>query len=243
MPGWIDPQEPVLASVTALAAELADPIRLTALQLLSAEGPHTMSRLADALGISAPRLGNHLARLRAAGLVEVERTGRHAIYRIAQPGLGDVLAALARYAGGARPPGRPVRPVTPADLAQTCYDHVAGRLGVALLAHLVASGALTAPDGRDEELRLGPDPSALTALGVDPATLDPGRRKPATACLDRAHRLPHLGGALGARVLDALVDGGLLVREGAGRVLTPTPAGRRELPGLVPGFTWTERAR
>src|SRR4051812_7173843 len=233
MPSWTDPQEPVLASVTALAAELADPIRLTALQLLAAEGPHTMSRLAAALDVTAPRLGNHLTRLRAAGLVEVEHTGRHAVYRLARPELIDVLTALARWAGQELPTGHPA---TAADIAHTCYDHAAGRLGVALLAHLVDRGALTAPDGTAEQLRLGPDGAALADLGVDPAGLDPGRRKLATACLDRTHRLPHLGGALGAQILDGLIDRGLLTREDGTRVLLPTAAGARELPRLVPGF-------
>jgi DNA-binding transcriptional ArsR family regulator len=236
--GWTDLDEPVLASATALAAELADPIRLTALQLLAAEGPHTMSRLVAALEVSAPRLGNHLARLRAAGLVEVEHAGRHAIYRIARPGLIDVLAALSRYAGDALPTARPGREVTPADIAHTCYDHAAGRLGVALLAHLVDRGAVSAPDGREEELALGPDPTALVALGIDPVEVDAGRRKSATACLDRIHRLPHLGGALGARVLDTLVEQGLLSREDGTRTLVVTPAGRRELPRLVPAFSF-----
>ena len=80
MAGWIDSGNAVQASAVALARELSDPIRLTALQLLAAEGPHAMVQLADAMGISPPRLGNHLARLRAAGLVEVEHTGRHAVY-------------------------------------------------------------------------------------------------------------------------------------------------------------------
>ncbi|WP_214404434.1 ArsR/SmtB family transcription factor [Pseudonocardia lacus] len=237
MAGWTDLDEPVLASATALAAELADPIRLTTLQLLAAEGPHTMSRLVAALEVSAPRLGNHLARLRAAGLVDVEHAGRHAIYRIARPGLADVLAALSRYAGDALPTARPGREVTPDDIAHTCYDHAAGRLGVALLGHLVERGALTAPDGRGEELRLGPDAEALVALGVDPGEVDASRRKPATACLDRIHRLPHLGGALGARVLDRLVEQGLLVREEGTRVLVVTAAGWRDLPRMVPGFS------
>jgi DNA-binding transcriptional ArsR family regulator len=235
VPSWTDPEEPVLASVTALAAELADPIRLTALQLLAAEGPHTMSRLAAALDVSAPRLGNHLTRLRAAGLVAVEHTGRHAVYRLAKPELADVLAALSRYAGHELPTRRGGS--SPADVTHTCYDHAAGRLGVALLAHLVDRGALTEPDGTTDELRLGPHPAALADLGIDPATLDPGRRKLATACLDRVHRLPHLGGALGAQILDALVDRGLLSRQDGTRVLTPTAAGTRDLPHLLPGFT------
>src|SRR3954447_19829175 len=98
MTGWVDPQAPVVASVTSLAGELADPVRLTALQLLAAEGPHTMIQLADAVGVSAPRLGNHPARLRAAGLVAGGRTGRRAVYRIGRTDLGDVLTALSHYA-------------------------------------------------------------------------------------------------------------------------------------------------
>ncbi|MGM1065298.1 ArsR/SmtB family transcription factor [Saccharothrix sp. Mg75] len=230
MTGWVDPGNGVVAAVTGLAAELADPVRLTALQLLAAEGPHTSSQLADAIGVSASRLGNHLARLRARDLVSVEHTGRHAVYRAA-PGLGDVLAALARYAHAVPAPGRAP---SPADLAHTCYDHAAGRLGVTVLATLVERGALTAPDGLGDELSSGPDPAAFAELGVDPAALDPGRRKLATACLDRTHRLPHLGGALGAAVLDALVARGLVARTDGSRVLVVPDHDR--LAALLPGF-------
>lgn len=237
MAGWVDSQDPVLASVTSLAAELADPIRLTALQLLAAEGHHTMSQLADALGVSAPRLGNHLARLRAAGLVTVEHAGRHAFYQLATPGVGEVLVALSRYAGTNLAPGLPSRPVTAADVARTCYDHAGGRLGVAILSHLVDRGALTPPDGRGNELALGEDTSALLDLGVDPHAVGAGRRKLATACLDRTHRLPHLGGTLGASVLAALIDRHLLERHKDTRTLSLTARGRRELPRLLPPFT------
>ncbi|MDQ2583794.1 ArsR/SmtB family transcription factor [Saccharothrix yanglingensis] len=230
MAGWVDRGNGVVAAVTGLAAELADPVRLTALQLLAAEGPHTMSQLADAIGVTAPRLGNHLARLRARDLVTVEHTGRHAVYRAA-PGLGDVLVVLARYAHATPAPGRAP---SPADVAHTCYDHAAGRLGVTVFATLVDRGALTAPDGRGDELSLGPDRTAFAELGVDLAVLDPGRRKLATACLDRTHRLPHLGGALGAAVLDAFVAGGLVARTDGSRVLAVTAPDR--LAALLPGF-------
>jgi DNA-binding transcriptional ArsR family regulator len=220
----------VTSAVTALARELADPIRLTALQFLAIEGPHTLTQLADALGVTAPRLGNHLARLRAAGLVDVEHSGRHAVYRVSAPGLGDVLAALSRYAH-ADPGAGPRRAVTTADTARTCYDHLAGRLGVAVFGALVQRGALTG-DGRS----LGPDPAFFAELGVDVAAVDPGRRKLATACLDRTRRLPHLGGALGRCVLDAFVDRGIVAPAG-GRELTVTAAGAERLPVLLPGFT------
>lgn len=230
MSEWIDPRHPVTSAVTTLARELADPIRLTALQLLALEGSHTLTQLADALGVTAPRLGNHLARLRAAGLVEVEHTGRHAVYRAAAPGLGDVLAALSRYAH-ADPEAGPQRATSSADTARTCYDHLAGRLGVAVFGTLVQRGALT-----DDGQSLGPDPAFFGELGVDLTAVDPGRRKLATACLDRTRRLPHLGGALGRSVLDAFVGRGL-VAPASGRELTVTVAGAERLPVLLPGFT------
>ncbi|WP_214415503.1 ArsR/SmtB family transcription factor [Sphaerisporangium fuscum] len=236
MRGWVDSQQPVLASVIALTRELADPVRLTALQLLSAEGPHTLTQLADALGVSAPRLGNHLARLRSTGLVTVEHTGRHAVYRVASPGLGDVLTALARYAR-ADLAVRPGRPPSPGDIAHTCYDHAAGLLGVAVFTTLVDRGALRPPDGTAGTLALGDDPSAFAELGVDLASLDTGRRKPATACLDRVHRLPHLGGALGRSVLDAFIERGLVRAHDGTRELTVTPKGATELPALLPTFS------
>jgi DNA-binding transcriptional ArsR family regulator len=238
MTGWVDPQAPVVASVTSLAGELADPVRLTALQLLAAEGPHTMSQLAEALGVSTSRLGNHLARLRAAGLVTVEHTGRHAVYRVARAGLGDVLIALSRYANEGNAGLRAGRPPAPADVAHTCYDHAAGLLGVTVFAALVERGALRPPDPHRDELVLGADHSAFADLGVDVAAVHPGRRKPATACLDKTHRLPHLGGALGKAVLDAFLDHGLVATDPGGtRMLTVTAAGRSELPKMVPAFT------
>src|SRR4051812_38416775 len=167
MPGWIDPRNRVVSSVTVLARELADPLRLSALQLLAAEGPHTMSQLAQALGVSAPRLGNHLARLRDAGLVTVEHTGRHAVYRIGRAGVGDVLAALSRYAAGGDAEPEAARRSAPDDIAHTCYDHAAGLLGVTAFAALVERDALRPPDGRGDELVFGAGRAAFADLGVD----------------------------------------------------------------------------
>jgi DNA-binding transcriptional ArsR family regulator len=236
MGGLVDPGNAVQGAIVELTRELADPVRLTALQVLAAEGPHTMVQLADALGVSAPRLGNHLARLRAAGLVTVEHTGRHALYRVGRDDLLPVLTALARYAGNdaITPPGRTA---AGADIAHTCYDHAAGRLGVAVFAMLVDRGALRPPDGSSSDVALGRDLSAFTDLGVTPQAVDPGRRRLATACLDRTNRVPHLGGVLGQEVLDALLAAGVVVRGPGDRELRITPRGRRRLATLLPGFT------
>lgn len=225
------PDNPVLAATAAVARELADPIRLATLQQLTAEGPHSLTQLADQLRISAPRLANHLARLRDAGLVEVTHHGRHATYRVSRTDLAPILTALTQFAHGS--PTTFHHSPTRADLAHTCYDHAAGRLGVRVFAQLTAENALSTPDGTTDELRLGANPGAFLAFGVDPATVAPGRRKLATACLDRTHRLPHLGGALGAAVLTALLRDRLVRPVEDSRDLTITRAGKEKLAALL----------
>ncbi|MFL6055362.1 MAG: hypothetical protein ACJ72W_21025 [Actinoallomurus sp.] len=81
-----------------------------------------------------------------------------------------------------------------------------------------------------------PDLSAFVELGVDPDAVRPGRRKLATACLDRTRRLPHLGGMLGKAVLDAFVARGLVEPVSGTRDLRVTERGLRELPVLLPGL-------
>jgi hypothetical protein len=71
---------------------------------------------------------------------------------------------------------------------------------------------------------------------VDAAAIDPGRRKLATACLDKTHRLPHLGGALGQLILDRIIADDLVRRQETTRELLLTPTGRDRLPRLIPGF-------
>ncbi|MEV0680165.1 helix-turn-helix transcriptional regulator [Actinosynnema sp. NPDC050436] len=235
MSGPGDRGEIVQSAITGLARELSDPVRLTTLQILATEGPHTMVQLADMLRVPAPRLGNHLARLRAAGLVTVEHVGRHALYRIGASDVVDVLTALARYAGSnALLP--PDRAEPNGAVARTCYDHAAGRLGVRIFAMLVDRGALQPPDGSGPDLALGDDLSAYHDLGVDPTAIDPGRRRFALACLDRAQRLPHVGGSLGQQILHALLARDWVRRGSGPRDLVVTPDGRQHLSRLLPAF-------
>jgi DNA-binding transcriptional ArsR family regulator len=183
-------------------------------------------------------MSNHLARLRDAGLVDVAHTGRHAVYRSAREDLGTVLAALTRFAHGEAGGLSFTHSPTRADVAHTCYDHAAGRLGVSVFAALVDRGALSTPDGRDE-LAVGANPAAFKDFGVDPDKVDQGRRKLATACLDRTHRLPHLGGALGEAVLTALVRRKLVKPAPDSRELTITSTGTRTLAALLANTGWT----
>ncbi|WP_191248133.1 ArsR/SmtB family transcription factor [Amycolatopsis deserti] len=231
--GWTSAEQPVVATVTGLARELADPIRLTVLQLLAHEGPHGMTQLADILGVTPARLGNHLAKLRQAGLVVTSQTGRHVTYRLADPAITAVLDALADYAGGSLPVPGPAAPPE-----RLCYDHAAGRLGVAVLDHLLAVDALRRRADTDE-LELGPRAAeVLDRLAIDAAELAGSRRKTATSCLDRTLRRPHLGGALGHAILTRLRAENLVEIDQDGRTLTLRSGAPARLAELLPGLAF-----
>ncbi len=209
-----------------LLALLADPTRFAVLERLE-RGPATATELARHVGASATGLANHLRRLRDAGLIAVRHDARLAIYSLAEPGLREIFSMV----NGLR--GRPVQPETDPPLARTCYDHLAGRLGVGLLEHLIGADALGAREG-EGELHLGPEArSAFARLGVD---LDgdggPARRMAAYACMDSGVGRPHLGGHLGARLASALHARGWVARGAEPRELQLTPPGRRALRRL-----------
>jgi DNA-binding transcriptional ArsR family regulator len=208
---------------------LADPLRLRVVDRLGQGGPATVSQLAGALQVPLPQLSNHLRRLREAGLVTVERRGRQAVYRLADPGLELLLPLLDRITGHLPAPAAGRAGPAP---SRTCYHHLAGPLGVGLYRALVARRALQErPDGT---LGLGPSASpTLASLGVDLDDLAPGRRRLAFQCLDATERAPHLAGALGDAVGAALLGRGWVERTPGSRTVRITPAGATALRRTV----------
>src|SRR3954470_6858389 len=138
-----------------LLKELADPVRLRVIDRLGHAGPSTVSELAGALDLPMPQLSNHLRRLREASLVNVERTGRHAMYTLADEGLQALLPLLDRLTGRIAP----ASPEPDDTDGRTCYDHLGGRLGVGLYRTLVERDALR--DEADGTVALGPHADAL----------------------------------------------------------------------------------
>lgn len=222
-----------IGTLASLARELGDPTRLAVLEHLANEGPSGVTELATRMDLAGPRLSNHLARLRGAGLVEVEREGRHVIYRLASPRLKELLASL-RAAVDApplaeRPTGVPSA-LSPLSTARSCYDHVAGRVGVGILDSLQRLEAVRPPTGVREDVELGPRARDVFAgLGIDVAGIGNKRRRFAFACQDWTERRPHLGGVLGAAVLRTLLDQEWVARETGTRALRITARGKREL--------------
>jgi len=207
-----------------LLAELADETRYAVLERLE-QGPASASELAERLDVSPTQLANHLRRLRDAGLVTVNRQGRLALYELAEPGLREIFSMLNGLRGAPPRTGRPVQ------VAATCYDHLAGQLGVALMDHLVQSHALEARDG-EGELKLGPAAAcAFAELGVELPTKPP-RRTLAFSCIDSRIGKPHLGGQLGAQLATSLHRKGWVKPTEQPRRLELTPAGSKALHRL-----------
>jgi len=206
-----------------LLAELADETRYAVLERLE-QGPASASELAERLGVSPTRLANHLRRLRDAGLVAVSHQGRLALYELAEPGLREIFSMLNGLRGAPPRTGRPAS-------AATCYDHLAGQIGVALMDHLVQSRALEARDS-EGELKLGPTAArAFADLGVELPT-KPARRTLAFSCIDGRIGQPHLGGQLGAQLAASLRRQGWVKPTEEPRGLKLTPAGNKALHRL-----------
>lgn len=217
-------------TLVELAQALADPLRLLLLQHLM-EGPATVSELMAVTGEAQSKLSNHLALLRERGLVRATRQGRQMVYELRDASVGQLVESLAQVAGGA-----PVFTQKSAPLvrARTCYDHLAGRLGVALFDALVARGALQSPTAARGPLEPGPAAAEVFgAFGIDLAALRRERRKFATACLDWTERRPHLGGALGAALWAQCVERGWVVRQPGTRAIILTDAGKQGLRDLL----------
>ncbi|MFC4533379.1 ArsR/SmtB family transcription factor [Sphaerisporangium dianthi] len=219
------------ADIAAVASLIADPTRAAVLTSLLDGRALAAGELARLAGVSPATASAHLARLLAGGLVTVVSQGRHRYYRLSGPEVAEVLEVLARVSP--RPPVRSLRQSRQARLlgeARTCYDHLAGRAGVELLAAMVDAGHLA---GRDSYEITAPGEAALAELGVDLAAARAARRRFAPACVDWTERRPHLGGALGAAITGALIERDWYRRGPVPRLLEVTELGRKGLAAML----------
>jgi DNA-binding transcriptional ArsR family regulator len=208
----------------ALLKELADPLRLRVIDRLGHGGPATVTRMATEFGVPLPQLSNHLRRLRRAGMVSAQRSGRQITYELADPGLELLTPLLDSITGRVHSPA----PRAPGDHvpSRTCYGHLAGEIGVGIYRALCDHDAVRSrPDGMVE---LGPEATpVLDRLGVDAGLTPAGRQRFAFECLDATERVPHLAGALGDAIAQSLADRHWITHVPESRVYALTAAGRR----------------
>lgn len=218
--------------ISQLAGLLADPGRAAMLWALMDGSARPAGELALIAGLSASSTSGHLARLSEGGLLAVESRGRNRYYRLAAPEIGLAIEALATASLASQPPRMravPVSRTTPPALkqARTCYDHLAGELAVALFERMSQAGWL-ALSGTRVDLT-GDGAQAVARLGIDLDATRRKRRQFACTCPDWSERKPHLGGALGAALLETMLEKGWIEPTQASRALRVTPRGHREI--------------
>ncbi|MCO7661853.1 ArsR/SmtB family transcription factor [Pseudomonas aeruginosa] len=223
---------------SSLAALLADPGRAQMIWALmdgSARPASELALLALLAGVSPSSASGHLGRLVEGGVLSLEARGRNRFYRLAGPEVGQAVEALASASLALQPQRRSLPPShgTPSALreARTCYDHLAGELAVGVFARMLDAGWIE-QEGRT--LRLSATGEAgLARLGIDLAEVRRRRRQFACACPDWSERKPHLGGALGAALLEACLRQGWLRPQDGSRALQVSSKGRAGLRGLA----------
>lgn len=225
-------------SSARIAAAIGDPARARMLYALSDGRARTSTELALVAAVGPSTASAHLNRLKRERLVRVLIQGRHRYYSLYGTGVADVLESLNVLAGRI---GTGVQTATPPHLrvARTCYDHLAGTLGVRLHDRLLSAEWMGGGAQGYEVTAKGA--RALAGLGIDLDALRRERRRFAYPCLDWSERRCHLGGALGAAVLGVLLKRRWVVRERRERTVSVTPLGTRELKARF-GVVVSERA-
>jgi DNA-binding transcriptional ArsR family regulator len=213
-------------TLAQIAALIGEPGRAAMLDALVRTPSLSAGELAAAAGLTPSTASGHLARLADGGLVTARAEGRRRCYRLASPAVARMLEAIMVVAGqpeAGRPAAR--RRIPPAlRAARTCYDHIAGRLGVGLADALAARGLVRLDAEAGEVTETGR--AFFEALGAPLAPPPGGRRPLCRPCLDWSERRPHIAGRLGAALLDCALDRHW-VRRTDGRALTVTPEGAR----------------
>ncbi len=209
-----------------IAGAIAEPARARMLCSLLDGHARTATELSAVADVSASTASAHLARLKDEHLVRQLAQGRHRYYQLVDAEVAAALEALLVVAGVPRPQ---FKPNTPERLrrARTCYDHMAGQVAVQLHDRLAEQGWLR-DEGESYALTASGE-QGCSALGIDVAALRRSRRRLACACLDWSERKPHIGGALGAALLQLALKQGWVEQDLDSRALAVAPHGEKRM--------------
>jgi DNA-binding transcriptional ArsR family regulator len=224
------------AAVSEIASAIGEPARARMLYCLVDGRARTSTELAAVAEITPSTASVHLQRLKMQHLVKVLAQGKHRYYSLDGANVAAALEALSVLAGGSRSTFVPNTP-NPLRAARTCYDHIAGTLGVSLhdrfqkLGWLSAGVTDNATDNvTDNACDLTPKGTkSFESLGVDVATTRTLRRRFAYSCVDWSERRPHLGGALAAALLNVSLKRKWILQDLDSRALSVTSLGKREM--------------
>jgi DNA-binding transcriptional ArsR family regulator len=215
------------SAVSNIAAAIGDPARSRMLYCLIDGRARTSTELAAIAEVAPSTASAHLHRLMLERLVNVFAQGKHRYYSLEGADVASALEALSVLAGQSR---KNFEPSTPYGLrfARTCYDHIAGMLGVCLHDKFLSLGWLAA--SADDKCTLtAAGEKAFATMGVEVENARALRRRFAYDCVDWSERRPHLAGALGAAFLKLTLKKKWLLQDADGRALSITRVGRREI--------------
>jgi DNA-binding transcriptional ArsR family regulator len=217
-------------TVSRIAAAIGEPARVRILYCLMDGHARTSTELAIVAGVSPSTASVHLHRLKAEHLIKVLVQGKHRYYSLQGPDVAHALEGLSIVAGGSRDKFVPSAP-SRLRAARTCYDHMAGTLGVSLHDRFKALGWLSAVStgGNDAYDVTLDGTKAFEDLGIDIDATRALRRRFACGCLDWSERRPHVGGALGAALLIVALKRKWVVQDLDSRALGVTNLGRRDM--------------
>jgi len=216
---------PQMAEVAAL---VGDPARANILCALLDGRALTASELAYAAGVSPQTTSGHLAKLHGARLIDLCKQGRHRYYRLAGPHVGQMLEGIMTVALTGPPRFQPrTRTDDQVRHARTCYDHLAGVLGVGIADCLVARDHVILGHEAGEITEAGA--AFFAQMGVDLSGARAKRRVFCRPCVDWTERRPHIGGTVGAALATRCFQLKWVERVRDSRALTITPAGHHGL--------------
>jgi DNA-binding transcriptional ArsR family regulator len=218
--------------VASIAAAIGEPARARILYCLMDGRARTSTELAIVAEVGPSTASVHLHRLQSEHLLKVMVQGKHRYYSLEGPSVARVLESLSVLAG------KKFVPTTPNHLraARTCYDHIAGTLGVQLHDRFHALRWLS----NDYELT-PKGTQAFESLGIDIEATQAQRRRFAYACLDWSERRPHIGGALGAALLKVALKKRWVIQDLDSRALSVTSRGRQYLNDILSGLDHPRR--
>ena len=218
-------------AISRVAGAIAEPARTKMLCSLMDGHARTSTELAVIADVSASTASAHLARLKEDGLIKLHTQGRHRYFSLTDAHVAQAIEALMVISRNAQTGFVSTTP-SRLQLARTCYDHMAGSLAVQLHDYFLDSGWLSMSDASDGTYQLSvAGEKAMTGLGIEVENVRAQRRRFACACLDWSMRRPHLAGALGAAVLQAVISRKWVIQDLDSRALAVTPKGRKELSG------------
>jgi DNA-binding transcriptional ArsR family regulator len=217
------------AAISAVAAAIGEPARACMLCCLLDARARTSTELAIVAEVSPSTASAHLQRLKSQRLVKVFAQGKHRYYSLEGANVAAALESLAVIGGGPRDPFV-ARTPNLLRAARTCYDHIAGTLGVGLHDRCKALGWLSPRARAGAAYDVTPaGAKALAALGIDVELCRKQRRRFAYACLDWSERRPHIAGAVGAALLNVALKRKWVIQDLDTRTLAITTLGRREM--------------